>query len=59
MRNQNYSEATKIKNDCNEKNIFANAGSTFTVTPANTTFGSGFNARETIYGVNNKSNDNK
>lgn len=32
-------------------------GNTFTTTPANATIGAGFNAGQTIYGVNNKSND--
>jgi len=33
-------------------------GNTFTATPTNSTIGAGFNAGQTIYGVNNKSNDN-
>jgi len=32
-------------------------GNTFTATPANSTIGTGFNAGNIIYGVNNKSND--
>jgi len=32
-------------------------GNTFTATPANATIGAGFNAGQTIYGVNNKNND--
>jgi len=33
-------------------------GNTFTATPSDATVGAGFNAGKTIYGVNNKSNDN-
>jgi len=33
-------------------------GNTFTATPGNATIAAGFNAGQTIYGVNNKSNDN-